>query len=103
MGLSSEQKRAHARDLCVTVFGLDPERAEFEAQDAKREKLAYARARVSLLGTGEHMSEVDAALDSVEKLRALLRECETTLAMWSDVAPAESLRADIRKALGTGH
>ena len=66
-----------------------------------RERLAYARARVSLLGAGEYMSEVDAALDSVEKLRALLRECETTLAMWADVAPAVSLHADIRKALGT--
>jgi hypothetical protein len=30
----------------------------------------------------------------------LLRECERTLAMWSDVAPAVSLRDDLRKALG---
>lgn len=32
----------------------------------------------------------------------LLRECEVTLAMWADVAPAVSLRADIRKCLGLG-
>ena len=35
----------------------------------------------------------------VERLRALLRECEATLAMWADVAPALSLRADIRSCL----
>ena len=29
----------------------------------------------------------------------LLRECERTLEMWADVAPAVSLRADIRKLL----
>lgn len=36
MGLSIEQKRAHARDLCVKAFGLDPEpeHAEFEVHDA---------------------------------------------------------------------
>ena len=44
--------------------------------------------------------------DHQEKLRvriagleALLRECGTTLAMWADVAPAVSLRADIDKIL----
>ncbi len=67
----------------------------------KRGSLAYARARVSLLGAGEYMETIDAALDSVEKMRALLRECEATLEMWADVAPAVSLRADIRKVLGT--
>jgi hypothetical protein len=35
----------------------------------------------------------------IARLRGLLAECERTLAMWSDVAPAVSLRADIGKAL----
>lgn len=37
----------------------------------------------------------------VRRAVRLLRECETTLAMWADVAPAVSLRSDIRRALGT--
>lgn len=35
----------------------------------------------------------------VMELERLLRECEATLAMWADVAPAVSLRADIRRTL----
>lgn len=35
----------------------------------------------------------------INKLRALLVECETTFAMWEDVAPAISLRVDIFNAL----
>lgn len=42
----------------------------------------------------------DAANADVLRLRALLGECEATLAMWEDVAPALSLRANIRRELG---
>lgn len=42
---------------------------------------------------------MNAALDALPRTLALLRECEATLTMWADVAPAVSLRADIRKLL----
>lgn len=43
--------------------------------------------------------ERDQLLRKVRRLESLLRECSTTLDMWTDVAPAVSLRADIKKAL----
>lgn len=43
--------------------------------------------------------ERDAQAERVRVLRDLLTECEKTLLMWSDVAPAVSLLYDIRAAL----
>jgi hypothetical protein len=37
--------------------------------------------------------------EQVKRVAALLRECDATLAMWSDVAPAVSLRKDIAAVL----
>ena len=61
--------------------------------------LGDSRERVSLLGAQQYMDAVNAALDAFPEALTLLRECERTLEMWADVAPAVSLRADIRKLL----
>jgi 1,2-phenylacetyl-CoA epoxidase catalytic subunit len=65
------------------------------------DQLGHAREHVSLLGAQQHMDAVNAALDALPRALDLLAECERTLEMWADVAPAVSLRADIRKFLAS--
>lgn len=89
-------------------LGVDPTRAEFEAwafvrdfdvTHSKLNPLKYANERTQgawqVWGHG-----VSNWRDQRDIAVRLLRECETTLAMWADVAPAVSLRADLRRALG---
>lgn len=49
--------------------------------------------------TARRMRELQEENERLCAAVTLLRECERTLEMWADVAPAVSLRSDIRKLL----
>lgn len=72
---------------------------DFDTTRSTKEPMRYANERTQGAwqawghGTANWRENRDMAV-------RLLRECERTLEMWADVAPAISLRSDVRKALG---
>lgn len=87
---------------------VDAIRSEFEAwafvrnfdtTHSKLNRLIYANERTQ--GAWQAWGHASANWREQRDIAVkLLMECETTLAMWEDVAPAVSLRAYLRRALG---
>lgn len=76
---------AHVRGFDTTRSAREPQRYANERTQGAWQAWEH--------GTANWRENLDIAV-------RLLRECERTLEMWADVAPAVSLRADLRKALG---
>jgi hypothetical protein len=68
VGLSDEQRRAQARELCIREYGLDPEAWDYDFDDVDLELIAKVRKAIEFADEGHPSRDV---LDDDEKDDAL--------------------------------